>query len=66
MGIFFKILIFCGCYFKNISSDLDRHSHLPFFKMMALKTNDAISCELYHLIPIYLYNDLSMWLGFLI
>ena len=29
--------------------DLDRHLHSQFFKMVALKANVAISCELYHL-----------------
>ena len=29
--------------------DLDRHLHSPFSKMVALKANVAISCELYHL-----------------
>ena len=29
--------------------DLDRHLHSPFSKLVALKANVAISCELYHL-----------------
>ena len=29
--------------------DLDRHLHSPFSKMVALKANVVISCELYHL-----------------
>ena len=29
--------------------DLDRHLHSPFSKMVALKANVAISCELYHI-----------------
>ena len=29
--------------------DLDRHFHSPFSKMVALKANVAISCELYRL-----------------
>ena len=46
--------------------DLGRHSHSPFFKMVTHKTNVVISCELYHLEWMYLYHDISEWLGFTI
>ena len=49
MDSFVKIYV-CWCsYFKNLIFELDRHLHSPFSKMVALKANVAISCELYHL-----------------
>ena len=63
----FSIHTYIGVAILNILLfDLDRHSHSPFFKMVTHKTNFVISCELYHLEWIYLYHDISEWLGFTI
>ena len=49
MDSFVKIYACWGSYLKKFLFDLDRHLYSPFSKMVALKPNVAISCEIYHL-----------------
>ena len=51
----FSVVAISNIFLSDL--DLDRHSHLPFSKIVALNINVAISCELYHRDPIYLYNE---------
>ena len=48
-GAFWSPYLFCLDNFKYIIFNLLRHSHPPFVKMAAAKTNDSISHDLRHI-----------------